>query len=60
MEEFQHIKKLADLPLKTESEMGMVEIFVMAYNEHELVADITGRMIKYANYPFKLTVRRGI
>lgn len=56
MDEFQLIKKLADKPLRTESEMEMVEIFVMAYNEHDLVADITGRMIKYANYPFKLTV----
>ena len=60
MEEFSKIKQLADKPLKTESEMGMVEIFVMAYNEHELVADIVGRMIKYANYPFKLTVINNI
>lgn len=60
MEEFKQIKKLADRPLKTESEMGMVELVIMAYNEHDMVADVIGRMVKYANYPFKLTVLNNI
>lgn len=60
MEEFRQIKELADRPLKTEKEMKMVELVIMAFNEHDMVADVVGRMIKYANYPFKLTVLNNI
>lgn len=54
--EFKRIKELASEPLKTDQEMQRVEVVMMVYNEHELVADVIGLMIKYANYPFKLTV----
>jgi cellulose synthase/poly-beta-1,6-N-acetylglucosamine synthase-like glycosyltransferase len=60
MEKFEKIKQLADRPLKTEAEMGMVELVIMAYNEHDMVADVVGHMIKNANYPFKLTVLNNI
>lgn len=60
MQEFHHIKKLADRPLRTESEMGMVELVIMAYNEHDMVAQVIGEMVKHANYPFKLTVLNNI
>lgn len=56
IDEFKKIKELADRPLKTEKEMGMVEVVVLLYNEHEMAADMISRLIKYANYPFKLTV----
>lgn len=60
MDEFTKIKQLADRPLKTEKEMKMVELVIMAYNEHDMVAQVVGEMIKHANYPFKLTVLNNI
>lgn len=55
-EELKKIKELAARPLKTESEMGMVELVVMLYNEHDMACDMVRDLVKYANYPFKLTV----
>lgn len=60
IEEMKKIKGMAARPLKTEHEMGMVELVIMAYNEHELVAEVVGKMIQHANYPFKLTVLNNI
>lgn len=54
--EFKKIKALADTPLKTDREMGRIELVMMAFNEHEMIAETVGRMMKYANYPFKMTV----
>lgn len=55
-DEFVKIKELAERPLKTDKEMKRVELVIMAYNEHDMVANVVGDMIKYANYPFKLIV----
>ncbi len=55
-EEIKKIKALADRPLKTEKAMRMVEVVVLLYNEHEMACDVVSRLVKYANYPFKLTV----
>lgn len=55
-DDLKTIRALADKPLKTASEMKMVELVVLLYNEHEMAADMIGRLVKYANYPFKLTV----
>lgn len=55
-EDFKKIKDLADRPLKTESEMKMVELVVLLYNEHEMACDVVRDLVRYANYPFKLTV----
>ncbi len=60
MDEFKKIKELADRPLKTEKQMGMVELVVMLYNEHEMAAGMIGDLVKHANYPFKLTVLNNI
>lgn len=55
-EELKKIRDLAATPLKTEREMGRVELVMMVYNEHELVADVVGKMITQANYPFRFTL----
>ena len=56
IEHFKSIKALADRELKSEKEMGMVELVVMLYNEHDMAADMIARLVRHANYPFKLTV----
>src|SRR4051812_20927799 len=55
-QEIEKIKELAKIPMKSESEMRMVEIIILKFKEPEVEAECAKRIIENTNWPFKLTI----
>jgi len=53
---FPEIEELARLPMKSESEMGMVEIIVLKYKAPEVEVECVRRIIEHTDWPYKLVV----
>lgn len=54
--EFRKLKELARLPMKTESEMKMVEIIMLKFHDQEAASKAAVDVILHSDWPFKLTV----
>jgi hypothetical protein len=53
---FPNIKKLVDVPMKSDSEVKRVEIIMLKFKEGEVIDEAIKRIIHNTEWPFKLTV----